>query len=525
MITGKEVVVMSREKLLDVLKRPDLDTAMKKQVISLYREEQNRSPAKAPKGTYSKKGEYKPAPDTTGKRKKNFNSAGLKSGGKFSENFKLGKELAAKNSASMASSGNETETKVETSVGPSKEQMGQIDKTSKALFGDSKKQIEDYKKSGTKDIKKFKDLSNKSAALKTKAYQGAIDNKEKHAEELEARYNEKKAIVEQYTDKYDRALGEWNRSKVLPMRALAKQSQGSFVAGAIAQAIATIRGDDKTLDRLQKTMDDRIERDIASQVVEIQQKGTKAKNIMSMMKILVPDDPESIKDQMREVYNSVQQLELNKALTAQNNPEMQAKLITMKQQLDLKAQDLTAKHEGRKQKYVEGMVKNLSSKRTDTIKSKGKGGLVGLTPRKLGDTNRINGNFEKLATIRSIMKDIGGKDPMGDLALMFDKKFSSWFGYNTTTKRKLLSFVNKAIKAEKGTQTEGDMERIKEELEGGFWNSYEYLRDAFNDYQKSALRALQSDLDLNFLTPRERKLLGVFNAENATNKAKFKHLE
>ena len=191
------------------------------------------------------------------------------------------------------------------------------------------KSLEDLKATQERGIEDYSDAE--------KTYR---DQEIKSNEELQQFYGEqakqKEAQAEQGTkikqvllDQYMKKEADWQSSQVVPLRLLANSSTGAKLGLAIAQGIASGLGDQRAMDRIQGTVDSMIEMDIAAQEGEVEKKGLGARNMLSMIKVALPEYPEETKDKARELYNKFMLLKAESMKKMARTPEQQAKLQSL----------------------------------------------------------------------------------------------------------------------------------------------------------------------------------------------------
>jgi len=331
---------------------------------------------------------------------------------------------------------------------------------------------------------------------------------------LMAEAQEKENLKNKYVMDYQSAVNDWNNTKIIPMRALARTSTGMMLGLAVAQAVATISGDEKSLDRLQKMIDDKIDRDIKLQEFEIKQKGQKASNILTMMKLVVPEDPSVLKNQAREVYNNHLIMEAEKLKQRASGEEMKLKLSQLQEGLYQKNQELKLEYDKAAQEAINKKAElayKYGSKTETKVKT---GSGEGMEKRTSTDDANIVASKNAMSALRNIEKHLAetkGKAFEGNLPL---SKLLGKAGFTTKLRGYLDTLKNEAIKAQTGTQTEGDAERIIAELEGrSFDTSGEFLTEAIPRIARSLMRTLIEKKNSNKLPPKDKKLLAALVAK------------
>jgi hypothetical protein len=366
----------------------------------------------------------------------------------------------------------ETEKIVPAQIGDTGETFGKKDLLNKAdtHFEESKKIVSEY------------------GAEKKEASKGILKEYDKLSESQKTRYqdmmreaDEKERLRNSYIARYEDALNDWQSSKVIPMRALQNTSTGMMIAMAAAQALSVVTGDKESLDRISNMINTKVERDIRLQEREIEMKGQKARNILSLMKVIVPEDPEVLRMQARELYNSHLIMQVEKAKQRSTDADTQFKIQQLQMSLGQKNQELrldiekAAKEAAVKKAELEYKygTKVKTTKKTTTGKKEDQA-MKQLMKRTSKESGSVASAKTALSNITNILKYIEKEDPV-----LFWDKLKGKMGLTTKLRSLLDSLKNAAIMAQTGTQTEGDAKRIIEEMEGRTFDTIEDLRDVF----------------------------------------------
>lgn len=329
-----------------------------------------------------------------------------------------------------------------------------------------------------------------------------------------AEAQEKENLKNKYVMDYQGALDDWNNTKIIPMRALARTSTGMMLGLAVAQAVATVSGDEKTLDRLQKLIDDRIERDIKLQEFEINQKGQKANNILSMMKLVVPEDPSVLKRQAAEVYNNHMIMEAEKLKQRASSEEMKLKLSQLQEGLFQKNNELKLEYDKAAQETINKKAE-LAYKYGSKVETKVKSGAgAEAVKRTSTDDSKVSGVMDAVKELQNLEKEIAkGKSnwKKGNLPLT---KMGHLVGLESDMGQILTRYINAEIKAEKGTQTEGDAKRKRHEILGRATSiSGDFLEKMIGAKRKMMVEILESMDQSGKLSKKEKAILKLLKSK------------
>ena len=231
------------------------------------------------------------------------------------------------------------------------------------------KSLEDLKATQERGIEDYSDAE--------KTYR---DQEIKSNEELQQFYGEqakqKEAQAEQGTkikqvllDQYMKKEADWQSSQVVPLRLLANSSTGAKLGLAIAQGIASGLGDQRAMDRIQGTVDSMIEMDIAAQEGEVEKKGLGARNMLSMIKVALPEYPEETKDKARELYNKFMLLKAESMKKMARTPEQQAKLQSLTEGLAATVANIQKARSDSAEKIYDNKIKAMEMLSTETTTS------------------------------------------------------------------------------------------------------------------------------------------------------------
>lgn len=401
----------------------------------------------------------------------------------------------------------ETETVIPVQIGDKGETFGKED-----LLNKADTQLEKSKEIVSKYGTEKKEASKAIA----KEYDKLSDNQKTRYQEMMSEADEKERLRNSYVARYEDALNEWHSSKIIPMRALQNTSTGVMIAMAAAQALSVVTGDKESLDRISNMINTKIERDIRLQEREIEMKGQKARNILSLMKVIVPENPEVLRNQARELYNNHLIMQVEKAKQRSTDADTQFKIQQLQMSLSQKNQELKLEIEkAAKQAAInkaELEYKYGTKVKTKTGQAKDDKAMKQLMKRSAKESGSVASAKTALGNVTNILKLIEKEDP-----ILILEKLKGKVGMTSKLRSLLDSLKNAAIMAQTGTQTEGDAKRIIEEMEGRPFDEIEDLRDVFiPKIAKSLIQTLIELDNVGKLTKKDKVLLNLLKRKFGT---------